>query len=570
MSKLNFLLHQLAPRPSIKKQTRALSNTPKSPAMLIAVHGTQSNPDTWNGSDIVLNAISNYFGFNAATTLYDYSFSWGLDENGKPLVGKRRLDWLLHGQPNRKKAADLLFQHISNQYERAYPNFIQDTQLSPNERLRRFSAQYPLILVAHSHGGNVCFHLLSKLKNSGIKVYLCTIATPVYRNVTGDPKRHVSLIAEHAHFWTASDIVQGFLAGGERYHNNFSNNHKIPTKQGHSFHHREKHPQLLAACIDFYAKNKRAATVSKAFQEQLQVRFGSIVPKHPEQTIKDKKANYKAAKSFTTKAKPSAMLFAVHGTKSNPDTWGGESIGILEATANYFGFNAASTSFNTSFNWGLNKSGEPVFGDKYRLDRYSNKEKQRKRASEFLFDYIKNSYTKQYLDEADYHNRKAIVKAMQQHPLILVGHSHGGNVCIQLLSMLKALNIKAYLCTIATPVYKSESDPENPKEYLNCIIEHSHYWAQTDGVQGELAGAERYDNNISKNYKIPTRAGHYMHYRTYGPGLLADCIHFFKTHKNDTEVSLAFYEQLRSKYPKWISASPQNVTKQRPLEKVRH
>ena len=279
MSKLQFLLNELAPYLQVQQPSKTFSSNVKSSGMLFAVHGTQSGPDTWRGSRNVLEATARYFGFDSSTTI-DASFNWGLNEDGRPVGGgDYRLDWLKNGEKSRREAAKLLYKHIVSGYERKYPGVVDYIKNRQWTALRQTLEQNPLILVAHSHGGNVCMQLLSLFQQFGIKVYLCTIATPVYENGEEDPNRYQKNIIEHAHYWASSDMVQGELAGKERYQNNFSRNHYIPTTAGHSFQHRDNSPGLLADCIDFYAKHKSLSILPIEFQSQLKRKYpGMVLP----------------------------------------------------------------------------------------------------------------------------------------------------------------------------------------------------------------------------------------------------------------------------------------------------
>jgi poly(3-hydroxyalkanoate) synthetase len=107
--------------------------------------------------------------------------------------------------------------------------------------------------------------------------------------------------------------------------------------------------------------------------------------------------------------------------------------------------------------------------------------------------------------------------------ITLVGHSHGGNVAIQAIPILrKALDdagysdIKINLVTVSTPADNTTGSVENPKTYASLIDSHMHLYNTNDLIQttganlmggngliGPLATFERaYENDSTENIEI--------------------------------------------------------------------
>jgi hypothetical protein len=112
----------------------------------------------------------------------------------------------------------------------------------------------------------------------------------------------------------------------------------------------------------------------------------------------------------------------------------------------------------------------------------------------------------------DQEDRSEAATALAQHVLgnlkegediTLIGHSHGGNVAIQAVNIIKeglgenddrAVN----LITIATPTYNGSDDPENPANANSDS--HVHFYSEFDGVQ--TTGASSFGSKkASRTYK---------------------------------------------------------------------
>lgn len=312
MSKLQYLLDELAPYLKNQRKTSAFTTNDVKRPILFAVHGTTSSPETWENSNPVFDAVVRYFGFSHNHTIYNPLFTWDVDENGNPVepndyttfhvdnnLPKGTLNHLLNSPEERTKATKLLFSYIMSSYNKTFLREILMKKNNGNPKtlkeaikgslkhwgseVQKMYKRHPIILVAHSHGGNICIQLCTLLKDIGIEVYLCTLGTPVYENTIEDPSRYSDTITEHAHFWTSSDWVQGRVSKSDEIYTNktVTKNHNIPTNVGHSFH--SKSPFLAADCINFYAKNKTVTEIPLNFHKSLRDTHGSFLQYHSEE-----------------------------------------------------------------------------------------------------------------------------------------------------------------------------------------------------------------------------------------------------------------------------------------------
>ncbi len=145
------------------------------------------------------------------------------------------------------------------------------------------------------------------------------------------------------------------------------------------------------------------------------------------------------------------QAFPIHGTKSNPDTWtiNPETLTTLRGLS-------GNETINHKFSW----VGE--------LNGFNNDKSDRQQAAENFTNYV-------------------IGNLKEGEDITLIGHSHGGNVAIQAVNMIREKldeggdDRKINLITIATPAYNGEKDPENP---ANARIDgHIHIYSQYDQVQ---------------------------------------------------------------------------------------
>jgi hypothetical protein len=173
------------------------------------------------------------------------------------------------------------------------------------------------------------------------------------------------------------------------------------------------------------------------------------------------------------------QAFYVHGTQSNPSTWTDNPY-----TMRIINSITGNLKFNSDFDW--SRGGDNGF--------FNNEENRLNAARDFA-DHVLNNLSN--LDEN----------------ITLIGHSHGGNVAIQAVDLiregLKDRNIdkKINLITIATPAYNGIDDPENPAN--TSVDEHYHIFSNFDVVQTKLANlasdkhAQRtYNNQDTRNFQI--------------------------------------------------------------------
>lgn len=172
--------------------------------------------------------------------------------------------------------------------------------------------------------------------------------------------------------------------------------------------------------------------------------------------------------------------FSIHGTASDPCTFDKMTDqDILVLTGN------STSSVNRDFSWesknGFNNG-------------FTNNQKDRKKAAMALAVYV-------------------IENKKKGEDISLVAHSHGGNVAIQAIRMIKSMlrkdgdDRKVNLVTIATPAYNGQNDPENPKNA--GADSHTHYYSEYDGVQtiganlmGEKDALRTYNHEGTTNIKV--------------------------------------------------------------------
>ncbi|NOU61489.1 DUF6443 domain-containing protein, partial [Marinifilum caeruleilacunae] len=135
-------------------------------------------------------------------------------------------------------------------------------------------------------------------------------------------------------------------------------------------------------------------------------------------------------------------------------------------------------------------------------------------------------------------------------PITIIGHSHGGNVGIQAINIIKkALNKSnddrlINLITIATPAYNGVNDIENPSNVE--VDNHLHFFSNYDEVQTLLAtiaggkvASRTYNNQNTINVEvkdyidIPTKPNHFGRVRnTRAPYYDPISSHFLHTRPN--------------------------------------
>jgi len=127
---------------------------------------------------------------------------------------------------------------------------------------------------------------------------------------------------------------------------------------------------------------------------------------------------------------------------------------------------------------------------------FSNDESDRKKAAEKLADWV-------------------IGHDLSGEDITLIGHSHGGNVAIQAIDLIREelgedSEKKINLITIATPAYNGTDDLENPEN--TSVDSHTHFYSSRDLIQtigANIMGSKRakktYDNSFTKDLKVNTK-----------------------------------------------------------------
>jgi RHS repeat-associated protein len=185
--------------------------------------------------------------------------------------------------------------------------------------------------------------------------------------------------------------------------------------------------------------------------------------------------------------------YFIHGTMSDNSRWinNNDNKQRTENTNQLLRLTPNST-YNATFEWGyFFKIGNGVFNNK----------DDRRFAAIQLVDHI-------------------MAGATGEEPITLIGHSHGGNVAIQAIPLLrKALDekgwkdVKINLITLETPADNKMNSPENPSTYRSLINSQIHIYNDLDSVIqkganvfGNIDGHEwfepTYDNPSTKNKKV--------------------------------------------------------------------
>lgn len=182
--------------------------------------------------------------------------------------------------------------------------------------------------------------------------------------------------------------------------------------------------------------------------------------------------------------------YFVHGTTSNNRRWinNGDNRQPKENTKQLLRVSGNNT-YNGTFKWG----GFLNWGN-----GYSNNKEDRRAAAIKLVSHIMSS-------------------ANGKEDITIVGHSHGGNVAIQAVPLLrKALDdngfkdVKINIITVSTPADNSKGSSENPETHGSLISRHIHIYNETDVVQTRLANLidplesfeRKYENKGTENVKL--------------------------------------------------------------------
>lgn len=178
--------------------------------------------------------------------------------------------------------------------------------------------------------------------------------------------------------------------------------------------------------------------------------------------------------------------FFIHGTMSNNKRWRDENGKTREATKQLLRI-TPNKWFNTGFEWGsdvLNYGNGP-FNDK----------SDRNKAANALVDYI-------------------MANRIDDEDITLLGHSHGGNIALQAVPLLKSAlertnlnDIKINVVTIATPAVNNIGDSENPATHTGILSNHIQIYNKIDIIQ--KTGANAFNNKLitspySRTYNNPS------------------------------------------------------------------
>ncbi len=193
--------------------------------------------------------------------------------------------------------------------------------------------------------------------------------------------------------------------------------------------------------------------------------------------------------------------FLIHGTWSDSQRWytGSGSNRKLNLGAKQLIRMSGNATSNANFNWPdlrHQTAMEKDIGINFGNFLFNNK-KDRGKAANTLVKHIMKNMT-------------------GDEDITLIGHSHGGNVAIQSVPILrKALddagysNIKINLITVSTPAENSIGDVENPLTFERFIDNHINLYNTIDDVQTKgatvfgLNGFDRtYDMEKTQNIEI--------------------------------------------------------------------
>jgi RHS repeat-associated protein len=205
--------------------------------------------------------------------------------------------------------------------------------------------------------------------------------------------------------------------------------------------------------------------------------------------------------------------YFIHGTASDQYRWINKNNQPLENTKQLLRV-AGNHRYNAQFNWG----GKPLFGSnilKVGNGVFNNKS-DRYEAAIKLVNHI-------------------MAGATGDEPITLIGHSHGGNVAIQAIPLLrealdakggKFKDVKINLITISTPADNHKESSENPETWGSMINSHIQIYNELDAIQrtganifGNIDGYESFDRtykfsktinvklNVDNEYKKTTTVG---------------------------------------------------------------
>jgi RHS repeat-associated protein len=242
--------------------------------------------------------------------------------------------------------------------------------------------------------------------------------------------------------------------------------------------------------------------------------------------------------------------FFIHGTTSSNKRWTNEK-GKPNKIAIQLQRLTNTTWHNTKFEWG----GFLNYGN-----NFFNDIEDRTRAAKKLVNYIMNVRTKG--PQAD---------KIKGEDITIIGHSHGGNVAIQAVPLLrKALDkanmndIKINVITVATPTVNAEGNLENPKTHSGILDSHIHIYNEVDGVQVDMANMvdretyeRKYNYDGTQNIKLPTEEVKEMYTKTVETAVFSKTGRYLGTRKTE-ETNRTGAHSVDYDHPEYIKTKIDN------------
>lgn len=169
--------------------------------------------------------------------------------------------------------------------------------------------------------------------------------------------------------------------------------------------------------------------------------------------------------------------FTVHGTASNPATFNKMTDRDIKQLS-------GNRTVNRDFSWE---------SDKGFNNSFFNDQSDRHEAAQALSKHV-------------------ISNMKSGEDITIIGHSHGGNVALQAVKLIKGQleegdNRKINVISIATPAYNGAFDLENPAN--SGMDSHTHFYSENDVIQtfganlfGSKDASRTYKSPLTKNFKV--------------------------------------------------------------------
>jgi RHS repeat-associated protein len=249
--------------------------------------------------------------------------------------------------------------------------------------------------------------------------------------------------------------------------------------------------------------------------------------------------------------------FFVYGTLSDPSRW--LTNGNLSTGSQYLFKASSNKTWNNSFIWG----GTDLLVFRFGNGAYNDVE-DRTKAAERLANHV-------------FSNRNQ----NNSEDITLIAHSHGGNVAIQAIPIIRKMlddagfkDTKINLITVSTPAVNKKNDIENPEKLFQnrSLGVHMHIYNAYDGIQVSAANlvdtgndtyySETYDNGYTYNYLVDLS----KYYKKIGSSAAhsADQLHP-ETLKMPVDVELIKIPEASKRTP--TTAKPNKTTNAKPRPK---